>query len=142
MTFRGADWFQDMQISLDAVAWAVRTTINPNIKYSPCRLAFNQDLIFRQAIKVDWEAINRERQRLVTVSNQRESRGRITKQYSPGDQVLIVMDADERRGHPKMKAPTKGPYPVIKVHTNGTVQINCGNVSETIHIRRLKPYYT
>jgi hypothetical protein len=47
MTFRGADWFQDMQRALDAVAWAVRTTINPNIKHSPCHLAFNQDMIFR-----------------------------------------------------------------------------------------------
>jgi len=142
MTFRGADWFQDMQRSLDAVAWAVHTTINPNIKYSPCHLAFNQDMIFCQAIKVDWEAISNEPQRLVTVSNQRENRGRINKQYSPGDQILIVMDADERRGHPKMKAPTKGPYPVTRVYTNGTIQIKRGNVSETIHIRRLKPYYT
>ncbi len=52
MTFRGADWFQDMQRALDAVAWAVRTTINPNIKHSPCHLAFNQDMIFRWAVAV------------------------------------------------------------------------------------------
>jgi hypothetical protein len=46
MTFRGADWFQDMRWSLDTVAWAVHTTINPNIKHLPCHLAFNQDMIF------------------------------------------------------------------------------------------------
>jgi len=28
MTFRGADWLQDMQRALDVVAWVVRTTIN------------------------------------------------------------------------------------------------------------------
>jgi hypothetical protein len=131
-----------MQRSLDAVAWAVRTTINPNIKYSPCHLAFNQDMLFRQAIKVDWEAINKERKRLVAASNQRENKGRINKHYAPGDQILIVMDADERRSHPKMKAPTKGPYTVTRVYPNGTVQINRGTFMETINIRRLKPYYT
>jgi len=47
MNFSGADWFADMQRALDAVAWAVRTTINPLIKHSPCHLAFNQDMIFR-----------------------------------------------------------------------------------------------
>jgi len=142
MTFRGTDWFKDMQRSLDAVAWAVRTTINPNIKHSPFHLAFNQDMLFRQAIKVDWEAISKERQRLVAASNQRENRGRINKQYAPGDPVLIVMDADERRSHPKMNALTKGPYTVTRVYTNGTVQLNRGNFMETINIRRLKPYFT
>jgi len=99
-------------------------------------------MLFRQAIKVDWEAISKERQRLVAASNQWENRGRINKQYAPGDQVLIVMDADERRSHPKMNALTKGPYTVTRVYTNGTVQLNRGNFMETINIRRLKPYFT
>jgi len=46
MTFNGSDWFVDMQRSLDAVAWAIRVSINPNIKYSPCHLAFNHDMLF------------------------------------------------------------------------------------------------
>jgi hypothetical protein len=50
------------------------------------------------------------------------------------------MDADERRGHPKMSASTKGPYTVTQAHTNVTVQINCGNFVETINIHRIKPY--
>jgi hypothetical protein len=141
MTFRGADWFQDMQRSLDAVAWAVCTTISPNIKYSPCHLAFNQDMLFHQAVKVNWAATSKERQRLVAASNEKENKGRINKQYTPGDQVLIIMDADEHRSHPKMNAPTKGPYTVTQVHTNGTVQINRGSFMETINIRHLKPYF-
>jgi hypothetical protein len=54
MTFSGTDWFQDLQQTLDAVAWAVRTTINPNIKNSPCHLAFHHDMIFHQPIAVSW----------------------------------------------------------------------------------------
>jgi hypothetical protein len=50
MTYKRAERFQDMQRALDAVAWAVRTTINHNIKHSPCHLAFNQDMIFRRAV--------------------------------------------------------------------------------------------
>ena len=93
MTFRGADWYQDMQRALDAVAWAIRTTINPNIKHSPCHLAFNQDMIFRCAVSVDWEAINHERQWLVAASNTKENKSRLNNQYAPGDQVLIILDA-------------------------------------------------
>jgi transposase InsO family protein len=36
MTFSGSDWFSDMQYTLDAVAWAVCTAVNLNIKHSPC----------------------------------------------------------------------------------------------------------
>ena len=32
----------------------------------------------------------------------------------------------------------RGPYKIIKVHTNGTVTIECGNFNERINIRRLK----
>jgi hypothetical protein len=69
MTFTGTDWFQEMQRALDAVSWAVRTTINPSIKHSPCHLAFNQDTIFCRAAKVDWEFIHATRHQLVKASN-------------------------------------------------------------------------
>jgi hypothetical protein len=56
--------------------------------------------------------------------------------------VLIVLDADERRSQPKLNQPTKGPYTITRVHTNGTVEIDRGRFVETINIRRLKPFYT
>jgi hypothetical protein len=142
MTFSGDDWFLDMQRALDAVAWAVRTTINPNIKHSPCHLAFNQDMIFRRAVTVNWEAIQHERQKVAAASNKKENRARLVKEYLPGDQVLLVLDADERRGQPKMSKPTKGPFTITQVQPNGTVTIRRGSVSETINIRRIKPYHT
>jgi hypothetical protein len=40
MTFSGEDWFVELQCTLDAVAWAVQTNINPNIKHSPSHLLF------------------------------------------------------------------------------------------------------
>jgi hypothetical protein len=142
MTFHGSDWFADMQRALDAVAWAVRTTVNPNIKHSPCHLAFNHDMIFRRAINIDWNVINNERRKLLEVSNTKENKSRLPQQYSPGNQILILLDADERRGQPKLSVPTRGPFTITAVHTNGTVTINRGNITETINIRRIKPFYS
>jgi hypothetical protein len=95
MTFLGNDWFNDMQRALDAIAWAIRTSINPNIKHSPCHLAFNHDMIFHRTVQVDWDFIHNERQKLVAASNEKENKTRHHKIYSPGDQVLILLDADE-----------------------------------------------
>jgi hypothetical protein len=142
LTFSGSDWFTDMQRTLAAVAWAIRTTINPAIKHSPCHLAFNQDMIYCRAVQLDWNSINQERRKQLEASNNKENRSRITKNYLPRDQVLIVLDADERRSQPKLNQPTKGPYTITRVHTNGTVEIDRGHFLETINIRRLKPFYT
>jgi hypothetical protein len=142
MTFSGSDWFIDMQRTLDAVAWAIRTTINPAITHSPCHLAFNQDMIYRHAVQLDWNRINQERRQLLEASNNKENRSRINKNYLPGDQVLIVLDADERCSQPKLNQPTKGPYTITRVHPNGTVDIDRRHFMETINIRRVKPYFT
>jgi hypothetical protein len=130
ITFKGADWFQDMQRALDAVAWAVRITINPNIKHFPIHLAFNQDMIFHRAVEINWTAIHQERQRLGSASNNKENKSRLDKQYAPGDQVLMVLDADKWHSQPKMSVHTKGPFTITQVNSNGTVQISHGNVSE------------
>jgi hypothetical protein len=141
MTFSGSDWFQDMQRALDSVAWAIRTTVNPNIKYSPCHLAFSQDMIFRQAIQIDWDNIHSNRLKLLEASNAKENKSRLIQPYTPGDKILIVLDPDERRSQPKLNKPTKGPFTITKVHSNGTVEINRGSFTEIINIRRIKPFH-
>ncbi len=141
MTFSGEDWYQDLQRTLDAVAWAIRMTISPTLKYSPCHLAFSQDMIFRKAVTVDWEKVQQEQNKTLAASNSRENKARIAKTYMVGDQVLIMLDADERRGQPKMDRLTRGPFTVTQVHDNGTVTIDRGNFTETINIRRIKPYH-
>lgn len=126
MTFSGSDWFTDMQHTLDVVAWAIHTTINPTIKHSPCHLAFNQDIIFCCAIHIDWNNVHQEHQNLLVASNKRENKSRLNKDYLPGDQVIIVLDPDECHSQPKMAKPTKGPFTIIRLHNNGTVEINRG----------------
>jgi len=99
-------------------------------------------MIFHQAVAVDWEAINHEHQWLVAASNNNKgNKYRLNKQYAPWDQVLIVLDADEWWSQPKLNVPTKGPFTITQVNTNGTVQISQGNVVEAINIRQPKPYF-
>jgi len=140
MTFSGSDWLNDMQRGLDSVAWAVRTTVNPTIKHSPYHLAFSQDMIFHQAVKIDWDNIHNNCLKTLKASNDKENKTRIPIQYAPGDKILIVLDSDERHVQPKMNKPTKGPFIITKVHHNGTVEINCGNFNKTINICRIKPF--
>lgn len=73
MNFSGEYWLLEMQRALDAITWAVHTTINPAIKHSPCHLAFNQDMIFHRAIQVNWKAINEEHQKLVATTYAKEN---------------------------------------------------------------------
>jgi leucyl aminopeptidase (aminopeptidase T) len=143
MTSSGDDWFQEMQRALGAVPWAIRTTINPNIKHSPCHLAFNQDMIFRWAVTVNWEEINKECQKLTAALNKKENQSRLPKEYSPGDKILIILYADEQRSQPGMNTPTRGLFTITQVNNmNGTVKISRGNRAETINIRRIKPFYS
>ncbi len=142
ITFAGDDWLIEAQRRLDAVAWAIRTTVNPDLRYSPCHLAFSQAMLFRRAVIIDWNHVHRIREHQTLISNVKENKSRIDKQYAVGDKVLLVLDADERRDKPKLDRPTKGPFTVTKVYDNGTVAINCGRYTETIHIHRLKPYFT
>jgi hypothetical protein len=123
---------------LDTFAQAVCTSINPNIKHSPCHLDFNQDMIFHHAVKIDWDTVNQEHHKLVAASNQKESHSCLAKQYSPGDRILIILNSEECRSQPKMNAPTQGPFTITKVNANCTVEIR--NVVETINILCIKPY--
>jgi transposase InsO family protein len=142
ITFTGTDWMLEAQRTLDAVAWAIRTTINPELKYSPCHLVFSQDMLFRRAVSIDWTHVHQTRNNQTKASNNKENKARVEKLYSIGDQVLITLDADERRERPKLDRPTKGPFTITEVHNNGTITINRGRYTETINIRRVKPFFT
>jgi hypothetical protein len=87
------------------------------------------------------ESIHKERLKQLETSNKRENQSRLPKDYSPGDQILITLDADERRSQPKMARPTRGPFTITKVNRNGTVEIDRGATTDTINIRRIKPFY-
>jgi transposase InsO family protein len=75
---------------------------------------------------------SRERNKITAASNSKENNTRIAKDYKVGEKILLALDAEERRGQPKMDMPTRVPFHITPVHDNGTVTIN----------RRIKPYHT
>jgi hypothetical protein len=61
-----------------------------------------------------------------------------THDYQVGDQVLIkhALDASS-----KLKPTHKGPYPIVQVHTNGTVTILLQpNTTERYNVLHITPY--
>ena len=136
-------WHDEVDCTLQSVAWALRSTVSATIKRSPGQLAFNRDMIMNMQIHSNWKNIAETRRRQTIADNIRENDNRIEHDYKIYDQVLVKLNAFERRNQRKIgDAPTRGPYTIIQKYSNGTVRIKKGNYEETISIRRVKPFQT
>ena len=85
----------------------------------------------------DWSEIGNRRQIIVDKMNARKNNKRIDFEYTKRQQVLIKKDGIIR----KLKDKYDGPYTITQLHTNGTVGIQRGKISERMNIRRLAPYF-
>ena len=110
-------------------------------KISPGGAVFGRDMIFNFQLRVDWENVARKRDRLAAIGNERENSKQKEHTYAVGDKVLIVRRKYKRTAK-IATAPTEGPFEIIKIYKNGTVQIERNNYYETINIRRLKPFHS
>ena len=54
--FEAEETFEDFDHTIQAIAWAFRTTVPSTTSYSSEQLAFGKDMIFRVKAIVDWEA--------------------------------------------------------------------------------------
>jgi hypothetical protein len=61
----------------------------------------------------------------ISNSNKRENLNRIKHNYNVGDRILLRKLGLRRN----LSAPKEGPYTILQVGTNGTVNIQCGIVS-------------
>ena len=121
-----------------AVAWSLRTTVSTVTKVSPGQVVFGRDMIFDFKIRANWEAIEKRRLEIAQRNNVRENRNRIAHDYKRNDKILLANDGNERR---KIgDAPFLGPYVIEHVYDNGTVRIKRNRYSETVNIRRIKPF--
>ena len=121
---------------LASVAWAIRSTHHSTLKASPAQLVFNRDMLLNAKFIADWEMIRLRKQEDVDKNNARENSLRVDHDYHIGDKVLVT----DRDIHCKLNCPTKGPYNIIQIYTNGTVRVQRGAVTERINIRRCTPY--
>ena len=72
-------------------------------------------------------------------STARENTRRADHDYAVGDQVLVRKDGIFEK---KAESKYTGLYTITTVHTNGTIRIQKGALSERINIRRVKPYHS
>jgi hypothetical protein len=119
----------------DAV-YATRCTLHSALGTTPGALAFHRDMILNIPLVADLQQIQRRRQQLIDHRLIKANAKRFSYDYKIGDEVLkLVYNPD------KLEPRAVGPYPITRVHTNGTlsIQISAG-VIERINIRRVKPY--
>jgi len=121
---------------LASVAWAVRSTYHTILNATPGQLVFGRDMVLPIQFQADWARIKLRKQETIDKSNAQENATRIAHDYQVGDKILLERPGIIR----KMSQPRRGPYKIIKVHTNGTVRIRCGHLTEQVNIRRLTPY--
>ena len=137
--FDSNNWKDELNKTLQTVAWAIRSTISTVINYSPGQLVFSQDMIMQTQVVADWERIKELRRASTVKSNLTENESCLAHVYKQGDKVLILLKANNEI-IAKMAQPTEGPYTILQVYNNGLVKIQRGNYSENIHIRRIKPF--
>ena len=123
-------------IFLSSCAWAIRSTYHTVLESTPGQLVFGRDMLLPIQFKADWARIRQNKQKQINAWNERENAQRLTHEYKLGDKVLVENSGIQR----KLSNPRKGPFEVIKTHTNGTVSIQRGAVKERLNIRRLTPY--
>ncbi len=110
----------DVDVFLDNVAWAIRSTYHTVLKASPGAAIFGQDMLFDIPFIADWRKIGDQRQLLTDRGNQQENAKRIDYDYKVGDKVLVINEGILPKAE---SAYGKEPWTITTVHTNGTIRI-------------------
>jgi len=128
--------FRIMDTALQTAAYSARAAIHGSLRISPGALAFHRDMILDMPLIADLLLLGQRRQALIDHRLLEANRRRISYDYQPNDEVLILTYKPD-----KLEPRATGPYRIDRVHTNGTVSIRRTNqLIERINIRRLRPY--
>ena len=122
--------------ALQKAAYAMRATVHTTLKATPGSLVYQRDMILNIPVVADLLDITAQRQQLIDQRTIAENRKRISHDYQPNDQVLVLVYKPD-----KLEPRARGPYRILHTHVNGTVTIwRSPTVTERINIRRLRPY--
>ena len=94
-------------------------------------------MIFPLQQEVEWNIIRQRKQNMIDKNKEAENNRRIDYDYAIGDLVLLTSTNIQR----KLDSHKKGPFMIEKIHTNGTVSIRRGAVTQRVNIRRIEPYF-
>jgi hypothetical protein len=98
-----------------------------------CRQYLGMDMFQNTSFRANWDQIQKRKQNIINKSNHEENKSQIPYEYKVGDQVLLETSGILR----KFSAPRTGPFSVMNVCNNGTIQIQKGIVSERVNILRI-----
>ena len=122
--------------ALQKAAYTMRATVHTTLKATPGSLVYQRDMILNIPVVADLLDITARRQQLIDERTMAENRKRISHDYQPNDQVLVLVYKPD-----KLEPRARGPYRILHTHVNGTVTIRRSpTVTERINIRRLRPY--
>ena len=122
---------------LQSIAWGLRSAYHTSLQTTPGHLTFGRDMVIHATYLANWHAIRQRNQSSVLRNNARENRRRQRHTYRVGDLVFVSNQDIKRK-----LAVKEGPFPITKVHTNGTITIQRSTaVSERINIRRVHPVF-
>jgi hypothetical protein len=130
--------FMDTIIA-DAI-FALRASIHQTMQTTPSIIAFHRDMLLNIPTFINLANIQYLRQQQVNRDAERQNANRNNHQYQINDQVLVTPSTTTHR---KLNPKYTGPYTITQVHQNNTVTIQRrNNITETINIRRIKPFHT
>ena len=72
-----------------AAQYAVRTTANTTLKYTPGELVFGRDMILPVTSNIYWNQLFQRKQNVITKTNLQENKSRKDFDYQVGQRVLI-----------------------------------------------------
>ena len=122
--------------ALATVVHASRCAVNHIIQTSPGAMVFNQDMMINVPLISNLLAIGNRRQYLVDENLKRINAKRIDYSYNIGDWVKFYEYNPD-----KLDCRTHGPYRIVRVFKNGTVQVQLApHIQERVNIRKSFPY--
>ncbi len=122
---------------LAAASYAICSTFHTTLQATPGQLVFNRDMILPIWFEVQWVDVRQRWQSEIERNNRWENAKKIAYAYQAGDKVLHT----DSRIRPKLSQPRHGPYIIEQVNANGTIHIRRGQISETVNLRRLTPFF-
>jgi cleavage and polyadenylation specificity factor subunit 1 len=126
---------------ISAVALAMRASHHSALGTSPGAIVFGRDMFFPTKYVANWQAIRQRRTQDMKRRLMRENQGRKPFKYQAGQLVLIRHDMDGPTFKGKMANPTKGPFRIVRVIGDHTLELQKGRYLEKVNIRRVQPFF-
>jgi NADH:ubiquinone oxidoreductase subunit len=119
--------------------FALRATFHTTLKATPSQLVFGRYAILNDKFfEADWNFIKDNKQRLIYKNNSIENNKIIPYTYQIHEHVLREEKPTSLKYGP---AVWEGPFEIVKINDNKSVCIRKGIHSETVNLRRIRPYH-